>query len=98
MIGAMRLVSVQRGYDPRDYVLVAFGGAGPLHANALAREARISAPISALGHQLWQAASRAAGPGASVSELVRWVEMQNGTEITGGHAGEPPTKANDGQA
>ena len=39
MIAAMRLVSVQRGYDPRDFVLVAFGGAGPLHANALAREA-----------------------------------------------------------
>jgi N-methylhydantoinase A len=38
MIGAMRLVSVQRGYDPRAFVLVAFGGAGPLHANALARE------------------------------------------------------------
>ncbi|HTO13040.1 MAG TPA: hydantoinase/oxoprolinase family protein [Candidatus Binatia bacterium] len=38
MIGAMRLVSVQRGYDPRRFVLVAFGGAGPLHANALARE------------------------------------------------------------
>jgi len=38
MIGAMRLVSVQRGYDPRDFVPVAFGGAGPLHANALARE------------------------------------------------------------
>jgi N-methylhydantoinase A len=38
MIGAMRLVSVQRGYDPRDFVLVAFGGAGPVHANALARE------------------------------------------------------------
>jgi N-methylhydantoinase A len=37
MIGAMRLVSVQRGYDPRQFVLVAFGGAGPLHANALAR-------------------------------------------------------------
>jgi N-methylhydantoinase A len=41
MIGAMRLVSVQRGYDPRDFVLVAFGGAGPLHANALARELSI---------------------------------------------------------
>ncbi len=38
MIGAMRLISVQRGYDPRDFVLVAFGGAGPLHANAVARE------------------------------------------------------------
>lgn len=41
MIGAMRLVSVQRGYDPRHFVLVAFGGAGPLHANALARELAI---------------------------------------------------------
>ena len=38
MIGAMRLLSVQRGYDPRSFVLVAFGGAGPLHANALARD------------------------------------------------------------
>src|SRR5262249_54039274 len=45
MIGAMRLVSVQRGYDPRDFVLVAFGGAGPLHANALARELSLSAVL-----------------------------------------------------
>lgn len=37
MIAAMRLVSVQRGYDPRDFALVAFGGAGPLHAAALAQ-------------------------------------------------------------
>jgi N-methylhydantoinase A len=37
MFGALRLVSVQQGFDPRDFALVAFGGAGPLHANALAR-------------------------------------------------------------
>lgn len=37
MVGALRLVSVEQGYDPRDYALIAFGGAGPLHANALAR-------------------------------------------------------------
>jgi N-methylhydantoinase A len=36
MVGAIRGVSVARGLDPRDYVLVAFGGAGPLHAPALA--------------------------------------------------------------
>jgi len=36
MVGAIRLVSVQRGHDPREFTLVAFGGAGPLHANALA--------------------------------------------------------------
>jgi N-methylhydantoinase A len=37
MMGALRLISVQQGYDPRDFALVAFGGAGPLHANALGR-------------------------------------------------------------
>jgi N-methylhydantoinase A len=37
MIGALRLVSVQQGNDPREFALIAFGGAGPLHGNALAR-------------------------------------------------------------
>jgi N-methylhydantoinase A len=37
MAGALRLVSVQRGFDPRDFALVAFGGAGPMHANAVAK-------------------------------------------------------------
>jgi N-methylhydantoinase A len=36
MYGALRVVSVERGYDPREFGLVAFGGAGPMHANALA--------------------------------------------------------------
>ena len=38
MAQAMRLVSVERGHDPRDYTIVAYGGAGPLHAVALAEE------------------------------------------------------------
>jgi N-methylhydantoinase A len=38
MSGAIRMVSLSRGHDPRDFVLFAFGGAGPLHAVALARE------------------------------------------------------------
>jgi N-methylhydantoinase A len=38
MAGAMRMVSLARGHDPRDFALFAFGGAGPLHACALARE------------------------------------------------------------
>jgi N-methylhydantoinase A len=37
MMGAIRVVSVERGHDPRDFVLVPFGGAGPLHGGALAR-------------------------------------------------------------
>jgi 3-hydroxyisobutyrate dehydrogenase-like beta-hydroxyacid dehydrogenase len=53
-------------------------------ANALARETATPAPISALGQQLWQAASRSAGPGASISELARWIEQQSGARIEPG--------------
>ena len=35
--GALRLVSVEQGFDPRDFSLVGFGGAGPLHANSLGK-------------------------------------------------------------
>ena len=38
MVRALRVVSVEQGLDPRDFALVAFGGAGPLHACALADE------------------------------------------------------------
>ena len=41
MAGAIRMVSISLGADPRDFVLFAFGGAGPLHAVALARELAI---------------------------------------------------------
>jgi N-methylhydantoinase A len=57
MVRALRVISVQRGLDPRDFALVAFGGAGPLHACALAEELQIatvlvpraSGVLSALG-------------------------------------------------
>jgi N-methylhydantoinase A len=57
MLRALRLVSVQRGYDLRDFTLIAYGGAGPMHASALARQASIrrvvvpahSGAFSALG-------------------------------------------------
>lgn len=41
MCDALRLISVRRGYDPRDFALVAFGGAGPLHCAYLAKEMEI---------------------------------------------------------
>lgn len=41
MADAVRLISIRRGYDPREFCLVAFGGAGPLHAAALAKELSI---------------------------------------------------------
>ncbi|MBD3846032.1 hydantoinase/oxoprolinase family protein [Bosea sp. SSUT16] len=41
MAKAIRVISVERGYDPRDYVMLGFGGAGPIHAARLARELEI---------------------------------------------------------
>ncbi|GED31610.1 hydantoinase/oxoprolinase family protein [Brevibacillus centrosporus] len=38
MLNALKLVSVRKGYDPRDFTLVAFGGGGPMHAPILAKE------------------------------------------------------------
>ena len=38
MAGAVRMVSLARGHDPRDFAFFAFGGAGPLHAASIARE------------------------------------------------------------
>jgi N-methylhydantoinase A len=57
MLRALRLASVQRGFDLRDFALIAYGGAGPIHAGALARQAGIgrvvvpahSSAFSALG-------------------------------------------------
>src|SRR5699024_8776615 len=49
MLNILKLVSVRKGYDPRDFTLVAFGGGGPLHASALAKELgikRVIVPIA----------------------------------------------------
>jgi len=45
MVRALRIVSVERGYDPREYALIAFGGAGPMHVNGLIRELKIPTVI-----------------------------------------------------
>ncbi|NIM45010.1 MAG: hydantoinase/oxoprolinase family protein [Nitrososphaeria archaeon] len=45
MVRAMRFISVDRGYDPRDFTFIAFGGAGPMHANSIAREIDISSLV-----------------------------------------------------
>ena len=76
MLRALRVVSVERGHDPRDFALVAFGGAGPLHACALAEElgcAKVLVPdaagvLSALGLVASDDASR---PGSVVRRSTR---------------------------
>jgi N-methylhydantoinase A len=45
MINALKLVSVRRGFDPRDFALIAFGGGGAMHAGALMRELRVKKVI-----------------------------------------------------
>ncbi len=45
LINALKLVSVRRGHDPRDFVLIAFGGGGPIHAAALMRELHVKKVI-----------------------------------------------------
>jgi N-methylhydantoinase A len=79
MLGALRLVTVERGIDPRGFMLMPFGGAGPLHAAAMASELGIerilcpsaSGVLSALG-------LAAAAPRRDVSRTV----MLRGAELT----------------
>jgi N-methylhydantoinase A len=85
---ALRVVSVERGWDPRDFTLVAFGGAGPLHACELAREIgvrRVLVPpapgvlcaIGLLVADLRSDASRTylrAANSVSSMEVTRWFE------------------------
>ena len=56
MVNALKLVSVNRGFDPRGFTLMAFGGGGGLHAAALARElgvARVVVPVNAAVFSAW---------------------------------------------
>ena len=65
MARALRMVTVERGIDPRRFALMPFGGAGPLHAAALARELgieRIAVPARVGGAQRAGPGRRAAAP------------------------------------
>jgi N-methylhydantoinase A len=61
MLRALRVVSVERGHDPRDFALVAYGGAGPLHACALAEELGIEAVLVPAAAGVLSALGLAAG-------------------------------------
>jgi N-methylhydantoinase A len=61
MLRALRVVSVERGHDPREFALVAYGGAGPLHACALAEELGIEAVVVPAAAGVLSALGLAAG-------------------------------------
>ena len=62
MSHALRLITLRRGYDPRDFAFVAYGGAGPLHAALLARELGIVRTIIPQGPGHFSAFGMLAGP------------------------------------
>ncbi len=73
MADAIRLASVQQGYDPRGYTMYAYGGAGPVHATALARELamkRVVVPLSDLAAG-WSAFGVASSDAVVVEELPK---------------------------
>jgi len=55
MLNALKLVSVRKGYDPADFALVAFGGGGPMHAMALAKDLRVRKVIIPVGASVFAA-------------------------------------------
>jgi N-methylhydantoinase A len=55
MADAVRLISLRRGYDPREFALVVFGGAGPLHGAELARELSIPTVVIPPSPGIWSA-------------------------------------------
>jgi N-methylhydantoinase A len=75
---AMRVISVERGRDPRDYALVAFGGAGPLHAARLARALRIPAVIVPRGAGVGSALGLLNADSRVDVSITRIVRLQQG--------------------
>src|SRR5262249_37144740 len=83
MINALKLVSVNRGYDPRDFTLVAFGGGGGLHAVALAAELgirKVAVPRAADVFSAWGMLMRDLRHGDSVTRL-RTMTAENAPRV-----------------
>jgi N-methylhydantoinase A len=85
MSSALRLVTLRRGYDPRDFVFIAYGGAGPLHAALLARELNITRTIIPPGPGHFSAFGMLAGQRRA--DAVRTVVGPlAGTDLAGAYA------------
>ncbi len=81
MVGAIRVVSVERGHDPRDFVLMPFGGAGPLHGVALAELLGASAVLVP------------PAPGVLCAEGLLVADLKAEFHLTVPRAGEPDAAA-----
>lgn len=82
MADAIRLASVQQGYDPREYTMYAYGGAGPVHATAIARElgmSRVIVPLSDLASG-WSAFGIASADAIIVEETAKAIKHPFGAD------------------
>jgi N-methylhydantoinase A len=82
MEAAMRVISVERGRDPRQYALIAFGGAGPLHAARLARALRIPAVVVPRGAGVGSALGLLSADSRVDVSITRIVRLEQGCHST----------------
>ncbi|MCS6906870.1 MAG: hydantoinase/oxoprolinase family protein, partial [Anaerolineales bacterium] len=82
MVNAIKLISVNRGHDPRDFTLVAFGGGGGMHACALARELNIKKVVIPMLSAVFSAW------GMLLSDLRRDTLLTQIVEFSADHAAE----------
>ena len=81
MVNALKLVSLNRGHDPRDFTLVAFGGGGAMHAVALAQELGVKKVVIPAGASVFSAW------GMMMSDLRRDYFVTNLADLSGDSAG-----------
>ena len=94
MVRALRVVSVERGFDPREFALIAFGGAGPLHACALAEELdmptvlipKVGGVLSALGLALSEMRADYVRPFLASTDGLDEARLEEGFEAMRGRA------------
>jgi N-methylhydantoinase A len=84
MVGAMRVVSVERGRDPRDFTLVPFGGAGPLHGAALARALGMRRQLIPPAPGVLCAQGLLAAERRAAFSRTRLVRLDSGADLTDG--------------
>jgi N-methylhydantoinase A len=95
MAGLIRKVTIEQGYDPRDFVLFAYGGSSPMHAAAYSRALGIETVIIPLGEasSVWSAAGAAAGPIMKVFEAPLLMDEPFDDELISRRFGELVEKA-----
>ena len=92
LMGHSHAVSIRVQPPVRRFVQAGVDAQGHRHRRRPGGRHFYARPMWDLGQQLWRMADHAAGPGASISEVVRWIEKQAGTELTPGRSVADPER------